>query len=47
MHDLIGDARYIWHGDSNYVILDPRACPAHIFRVRRKVKTERDFDYYL
>ena len=47
MHDLIGDARYLWHGVSNFVMLDPQACPAHIFRVRRKVKTERDFDYYL
>ena len=47
MHDLIGDARYLWQEVSNFVILDPHACPAHIFRVRRKVKTERDFDYYL
>ena len=25
----------------------PVRLPAHIFRVRRKVKTERDFDYYM
>jgi len=47
VHDLIGDARYLWHGEANFVQLDPHACPAHIFRVRRKVKTEQDFDYYL
>jgi starch synthase (maltosyl-transferring) len=47
VHDLIGDARYLWHGPSNFVRLDPSASPAHIFRVRRKVKTERDFDYYM
>jgi starch synthase (maltosyl-transferring) len=47
VHELIGDARYLWHGDSNYVELNPHSCPAHILRVRRKLKTERDFDYYL
>jgi starch synthase (maltosyl-transferring) len=47
VHELIGDARYLWHGESNFVILDPHASPAQVFRVRRKVKTERDFDYYM
>jgi len=46
VHDLIGDARYLWHGESNFVQIDPNACPAHIFRIRKKVKTERDFDYF-
>ena len=46
VHDLIGDARYLWHGESNFVQLDPAASPAQVFRVRRKVKTEKDFDYY-
>jgi starch synthase (maltosyl-transferring) len=47
VHDLIGDARYLWNGEWNFVQLDPHACPAHIFRVRRKIKTEQDFDYYM
>jgi starch synthase (maltosyl-transferring) len=47
VHDLISDARYLWHGESNFVNLDPFASPAHIFRVRKKIKTERDFDYYM
>ena len=47
VHDLISDARYLWHGEGNYVSLDPFVCPAHIFRLRRKVKTEKDFDYYM
>lgn len=47
VHDLLTDARYLWHGVRNYVELDPRALPAHIFRVRRRVRTERDFDYFL
>ena len=46
VHDLISDARYLWTGESNFVQLDPNVCPAHIFRVRRRVKTERDFDYF-
>jgi starch synthase (maltosyl-transferring) len=47
VHDLLGDGRFLWHGPRNYVELDPRALPAHIFRVRRRVRTERDFDYYM
>ena len=46
VHELIGDARYLWHGESNFVELDPAASPAQVFRVRRKIKSERDFDYY-
>ena len=47
VHDLLGDARYLWNGESNFVKLDPHSSPAHIFRVRRRLKTERDFDYYM
>jgi starch synthase (maltosyl-transferring) len=46
-HDLLTDARYLWHGTSNYVELNPKTIPAHIFVIRRKVRTEHDFDYYL
>jgi starch synthase (maltosyl-transferring) len=46
-HDLLGDARYLWRGVRNYVALDPRAFPAHILRIRKKVRTEKDFDYFL
>jgi len=46
-HDLVSEARYLWHGPRNYVELDPRIVPGHIFRMRRKIRTERDFDYYL
>lgn len=47
VHDLLDDARYLWHGPRNFVELNPHELPAHIFRVRRLVRTERDFDYYL
>ncbi len=46
-HDLLTDARYLWQGTRNYVELDPQIVPAHIFVIRRKVRTEHDFDYYL
>ncbi|HEX9118756.1 MAG TPA: alpha-1,4-glucan--maltose-1-phosphate maltosyltransferase [Anaerolineae bacterium] len=46
-HDLLTDARYLWHGARNYVELNPATIPAHIFVIRRKVRTEHDFDYYL
>jgi len=47
VHDLLSDARYLWHGSRNYVELNPNICPAHIFRVYRRIRTERDFDYYM
>jgi starch synthase (maltosyl-transferring) len=46
MHDLLGGSRFLWNKGMNYVELDPAVVPAHIFRVRRLVRTERDFDYY-
>ncbi len=46
-HDLISGARYIWHGGRIYFLLNPAEVPAHIVRIRRKVRTERDFDYFL
>jgi starch synthase (maltosyl-transferring) len=47
VHDLLGDARFLWYGSKNYVELDPQVVPAHIFRLRRRVRTERDFDYFM
>ena len=47
VHDLLSDQRYIWRGRHNYVLLDPQRSPAHVFRLRRRVRSEQDFDYYL
>jgi starch synthase (maltosyl-transferring) len=47
VHDLLTDARYLWYGSRNYVELDPQFVPAHIFRIRRRVRRENDFDYYM
>jgi starch synthase (maltosyl-transferring) len=47
MHELLTGARYLWHGHRNFVELDPRHVPVHVFRLRRKVRSEHDFDYFL
>jgi starch synthase (maltosyl-transferring) len=47
VHDLLSGARYLWYGSRNYVELNPNIVPAHIFQIRRRVRTEKDFDYYL
>lgn len=47
MHDLLSDARYLWYGRRNFVKVDPSVAPAHVFRMRRRIRTERDFDYYM
>jgi len=46
-HDLLTDERYLWQGARNYIQLNPAFAPAAIFRLRRRVRTERDFDYFL
>ncbi len=46
VHDLLSEQRYVWRGRRNYVLLDPLRAPAHVFRLRRRVRSERDFDYY-
>src|SRR5438874_1953964 len=43
----MSDVRYLWHGARNYVELKSQDLPAHIFRLRRRVRREEDFDYYM
>jgi starch synthase (maltosyl-transferring) len=47
MHDLLGGGSFLWHGPRNFVKLDPHGVVAHVFAVRRHVRTEREFDYFL
>ena len=47
VHDLLTGARYLWHGSRSFVQIDPHQVPAHVFRVRRRVRSERDFDYFI
>ena len=47
VHDLLGEGRYFWQGARNFVQLNPHVLPAHILSVRRRVRTEQDFDYFM
>ncbi len=47
VHDLLSGQRFLWQGPRNFVSLDPARGPAHIFRIRQRVRSERDFDYFL
>jgi starch synthase (maltosyl-transferring) len=46
VHDLLRDVRYQWRGSRNYVRLDPHDLPVHVFRVRRHVRGEHEFEYF-
>ncbi len=47
MHDLLAGGRFLWQGARGFVMLDPQRSPAHVFRVRRRLRREQDFDYFL
>jgi starch synthase (maltosyl-transferring) len=47
VHDLLGDDKYIWQGERNYVELNPHIAPAHIFSIKKRLRRETDFDYYM
>jgi len=47
VHDLLSDQRFIWQGRRGFVMLDPAHSPAHVFRLRHRVRREHDFDYFL
>lgn len=42
MHDLLTDERFLWRGPRNFIALDPRTRPAHVFLLRRRVAGGRD-----
>jgi starch synthase (maltosyl-transferring) len=46
-HDLLTDARYRWEGTRAVVGLDPGTSPAHVFAIRRRTRTEQDFEYFV
>jgi len=46
VHDLLTGAHYMWNGPRNYVELNPNRMPAHVFRIRHHLHTERDFDTF-
>ncbi len=47
VHDLLTDARYRWQGSRATVGLDPGTVPAHVFAVRRRARSESDFEYFV
>ena len=47
VHDLLSEQRYEWRGSRNFVMLDPARLPAHVFLLRRHVRSEHDFDYFM
>lgn len=47
MHDLVSGAHFLWHGDRNFVSLDPQRSPVHVMQLRRHLRRENDFDYFL
>jgi starch synthase (maltosyl-transferring) len=46
VEDLLGGETYLWQGARNYIELDPARLPAHVFRVHRRPRSERDFEYF-
>ena len=46
-NDLLTGARYVWNGRRNYVELNPTQVPGHILRLRRRLRVESDFEYFL
>ncbi len=46
-HDLLTGAHYIWNGSRNYVELRPDSVPGHILQIRRRLRIENDFEYFL
>jgi starch synthase (maltosyl-transferring) len=46
-HELLSGARYLWTGPRNYIEINPHVVPAQIFRFRRRIRSEHDFEYFL
>ncbi len=47
VHDLLGEGKYIWQGEKNFVEVNPKILPAKIFKVRKRLRREMDFDYFM
>ena len=47
VHDLLSNQRFVWQDNRHFIRLDPNHTPAHVFRLRRRVRSEQDFDYFL
>ncbi|HEY3198438.1 MAG TPA: alpha-1,4-glucan--maltose-1-phosphate maltosyltransferase [Nitrospirales bacterium] len=47
VEDLLTGTRYFWKGARTFLEINPGTLPAQIFSVRRRTRTERQFDYYV
>lgn len=47
VHDLLTGSHYLWDDNRNYFELNPHFVAGHIFLIRRRVRTEHDFDYFM
>jgi starch synthase (maltosyl-transferring) len=45
--DALSGAHFLWQGPRHFVSLDPAVCPAHVMQLRRHLRREQDFDYFL
>ena len=46
-HELLGDAHYTWRGPRAFVELAPDEMPVQIFAIRKFVRSENQFEYFL
>ena len=46
VHDLLSNQRFEWRGRYNFVSLEPWRMPAHVFLLRKLVRSERNFEYF-
>ncbi|UCF74767.1 MAG: alpha-1,4-glucan--maltose-1-phosphate maltosyltransferase [Betaproteobacteria bacterium] len=46
VEDLLSGTSYLWQGARNYVELNPQACPAHVFKVIKRLRSERDVENF-
>ena len=46
-HELLSNDKYIWQDEWNYLELNPKLVPAHILQIRRRMRREQDFDYFM
>lgn len=42
MHDLLTGEKFLWRGARNFIALDPRSRPAHVFLLRRRTDGKED-----
>lgn len=48
VHDLLSGSHYLWRGARNFVEFDPtKQVPGAVFRIKRHIRTEHDFDYFM